>query len=570
MPNSAENEEIHLSNALQAYISGEFKSIASAAAHFGVSKHKLNNRKHGILSKKGCTPVNKALNDSQEKSLIRWIELLNSVYTPPTALDIESAANRILQSCGSDRRVSKMYGYDFVRRLPPHITLCTQKPMEKARIEAEVYSKLIHWYEVFGNFLKRNKIQSNELYNWDETGFQLGIGTKENVISTRQNETIGTGEIGQNITGIECISADGWVMHPWFLIRGVEQMDDWYDGDDSMNHYKIIKPTTKGWTDDLTAVQWLLDFHHTTKRRVTKGRPRVLVMDNHGSHGTPEFEHICQSYNIIPYWFIPKMTHRCQPLDGKPFSILKQKFRRMNNEVERWGGDADDKRNFFRIIKTVRKETFKSSTIKSSFKDTGLWPFNAKIVPDQIDPHWDNEPIVQFFGHTPSPETEILSSITNSPPDSHQRFSKIEDKLETLFENDELDLPKVQKHITRAISGGKAMVQELNLAKQTIKKLQSHKMPTPKSRRILKGASKSPLSSISGNARVQRRSHLESRADIRFEDDVAIRRDHWRCAHEAFQEKQNASGITDHIDVNNELYFFIDREGTEAENQGWN
>lgn len=61
MPNSAENEEIHLSNALQAYISGEFKSIASAAAHFGVSKHKLNNRKHGILSKKGCTPVNKAL-----------------------------------------------------------------------------------------------------------------------------------------------------------------------------------------------------------------------------------------------------------------------------------------------------------------------------------------------------------------------------------------------------------------------------------------------------------------------------------------------------------------------------
>jgi hypothetical protein len=100
-------------------------------------------------------------------------ELLNSVYTPPTALDIEGAANRILQHCGSDRQVSKtcrsepqcckmrfaapsmskavggvytelsnsiqMYGYLFIARLPPHITLRTQKPMEKARIEAELH-----------------------------------------------------------------------------------------------------------------------------------------------------------------------------------------------------------------------------------------------------------------------------------------------------------------------------------------------------------------------------------------------------------------------------------------------
>jgi hypothetical protein len=36
-------------------------------------------------------------------------------------------------------------------------------------------------FTVFGQFLKKNKIQAHELYNWDETGFQLGVGTKENV-----------------------------------------------------------------------------------------------------------------------------------------------------------------------------------------------------------------------------------------------------------------------------------------------------------------------------------------------------------------------------------------------------
>ncbi|KAJ5835639.1 hypothetical protein N7447_001665 [Penicillium robsamsonii] len=374
MPISSEKEEILLSNALEAYKSGQFNSIQAAASHFGVSKWKLRNRKDGRTNGKGRIATKKALDPSQEASLIRWIELLNSVYTPPTALDIEGAANRILQHCGSDRQVSKMYGYQFIARLPPHITLRTQKPMEKARIEAELHGELVHWYKVFGQFLKKNKIQAHELYNWDETGFQLGIGTKENVASTRERETIATGGIGQNITGIKCISADGWVMHPWFLMRGSEQMEDWYDNDNDPSNYRVIKPTTKGWTDDKTAIQWLLDFHYTTKKRVTKGRPRVLVMDNHGSHGTPEFEYICQSLNIIPWWFIPKLTHRCQPLDGKPFSVLKQKFRKKNNEIVRWGGDVDDKRHFLQMIKTVRKDTFKARTVKSSFYDTGIWP----------------------------------------------------------------------------------------------------------------------------------------------------------------------------------------------------
>ncbi|KAJ5840176.1 uncharacterized protein N7525_005364 [Penicillium rubens] len=311
MPISSEKEEILLSNAVEAYKSGQFKSIQAAASHFGVSKWKLRNRSNGTPSKNGRTATNKALNQSQERSLIRWIELLNSVYTPPTALDIEGAANRILQHYGSDRQVSKMYGYQFIARLPPHITLRTQKPIEKARIEAELYSEL------------------------DETGFQLGVGTKENVASTRENKTIATGGIGQNITSIECISADSWVIHPWFLMCGSEQIEDWFDGDNDPSNYRVIKPTAKGWTDDKTAIQWLLDFYYTTKKRVAKGRPRVLVIDNHSSHGTPEFEYLCQSLNIIPWWFIPKLTHRCQPLDSKPFSVLKQKFRKKNNKIVR-------------------------------------------------------------------------------------------------------------------------------------------------------------------------------------------------------------------------------------------
>lgn len=170
------------------------------------------------------------------------------------AKDIEAAANRILKYGGSDRRVGKMYGYQFIARLPPHINLRTQKPKEKARMEAEMYGLLVHWYKVYGQFLQDHQIQPNELYNWDETGFQLGQGIEQNVASTRKNEDIGTGGYGQNITGIERICADGWVIHPWFLIRGSEHIEDWYDGDMNVEYYRVIKPTDKGWTDDETAL----------------------------------------------------------------------------------------------------------------------------------------------------------------------------------------------------------------------------------------------------------------------------------------------------------------------------
>ncbi len=62
MPISSEKEETLLLNALEAYKSGQFKSIQSAAAHYGVSKWKLRNRKDGRTNGKGRTATRKVLN----------------------------------------------------------------------------------------------------------------------------------------------------------------------------------------------------------------------------------------------------------------------------------------------------------------------------------------------------------------------------------------------------------------------------------------------------------------------------------------------------------------------------
>lgn len=146
MSQSSQKEKVLLSKALKAYSNGQFTSIPKAAAHFGVSKHKLYGRKTGKLGLSARPATNSTLTNLQQRALITWIELLNSVNIAPIAKDIEWAANHLLIQAGSDVRVGKMYGYRFIKRLPQHISLIRQKPMEKARIEAELLGRLTHWY----------------------------------------------------------------------------------------------------------------------------------------------------------------------------------------------------------------------------------------------------------------------------------------------------------------------------------------------------------------------------------------------------------------------------------------
>ena len=104
-------------------------------------------------------------------------------------------------------------------------------------------------------------------------------------------------------------------------------------------------------------------------------------------------------------------------------------------------------------------------------------------------------------------------------------------------------------------------MQDLNLANSTIKKIQQHKILIPKSRRIIKGTSKSPLSSIQNNLKIRRRCIDESRQDIRFDLRTTRISDYWRRANEALKEKEEAIGGTDYIDINNEHFNMLNQDG---------
>ena len=110
-------------------------------------------------------------------------------------------------------------------------------------------------------------------------------------------------------------------------------MDSWYRGRLS-NHESIHLPDT-GFTSDTGVYRFLQHFlkhigaYPSANLAVDSGAQpdanpgtnlgadqpyKLLLMDNHGSHLTPEFIQLAKQHNIIAFTFPAHLTHACKLL----------------------------------------------------------------------------------------------------------------------------------------------------------------------------------------------------------------------------------------------------------------
>jgi hypothetical protein len=107
-----------------------------------------------------------------------------------------------------------------------------QKPQEKERLNAEDIGLLQHWFECLERFI--TQIPPVNIYNFDETGLQLGQGKSQKVVTTKPTQAVKgnpTGDIGELVSAIECIAADGFTVTPYFIFKGTYHLERWYDSD---------------------------------------------------------------------------------------------------------------------------------------------------------------------------------------------------------------------------------------------------------------------------------------------------------------------------------------------------
>lgn len=122
-------------------------------------------------------------------------------------------------------------------------------------------------------------------------------------------------------------------------------------------------------------------FDDQTKHKNDK--VRVLFVDGHASHCTLPFLRYAKAHNIIVISYPPHATHALQGLDVACFGSLKTNWAKERGKWEEENGTKVRKSEFLQVYGPAREQTFTKPTILSSFRRTGIVPFDPSVITKQ-------------------------------------------------------------------------------------------------------------------------------------------------------------------------------------------
>jgi hypothetical protein len=183
------------------------------------------------------------------------------------------------------------------------------------------------------------------------------------------------------LTAIEAVSASGRTIPPVIIIQGKYYIESWYR--ERLHQKEVILLLENGFTDDQLTFRFLQHFIEYTKAGPSEPS-KLLLMDNHGSHLTPEFILLVRRNNVIPYSFPSHLTHCMQPCDIGIFQPMKHWHdKAIQHALETLDFDYTIS-SFLRDMPKIRTQTLRKITIKYTFEHVGMWPVNSHKVLEKM------------------------------------------------------------------------------------------------------------------------------------------------------------------------------------------
>ena len=236
-------------------------------------------------------------------------------------------------------------------------------------------------------------IYNEDKWNFNETGFRLGIARSDWVITLADNkfskdpdnrESLTVSKDPDNresLTAIECINGAGGSIPSFLILSGLIIQGSW--AENNLNDRVMLSTAETGYSNNRLSIEWLKYFDkHSLKSQ--KGAYRLLMMDGYGSHHTIEFIEYCIEAKIIPFGLPPHTTYLLQLLDVVVFQSLKHCHVEAVKDAIAHGDETFNKVEFLNALNSFRNKAFKVSTIKSAWKAVGIIPFDPSVVFDKL------------------------------------------------------------------------------------------------------------------------------------------------------------------------------------------
>src|SRR5450432_3088622 len=224
-------QEGRIALASEALKQGYFTSFRAAARAYDVSWKTLSRRARGQLSRRDRRSPNCKLTATEELTLVQWILSMDQRGLAPRPDSVRQMADLLLQKRSNSNsnpisQVGQNWVYNFVQR---HKALQTRynRKYDYQRAKCEDPQVIKDWFRLVKNMIAKYGIQEEDIYNFDETGFQMGVILTTKVItgSERSNRPVAMQPSNREwVTAIDCISTAGWSLLLVIIFEGKVHM----------------------------------------------------------------------------------------------------------------------------------------------------------------------------------------------------------------------------------------------------------------------------------------------------------------------------------------------------------
>ena len=169
---------------MQAIKEGHIRSVRGAATSYDVDPETLRRRIQGMTSRRDCVPKPRKLTPYEESALVQYILNLDSRGFPPRPQAVQDMADLLLSERG-ESPVGKNWTTNFIKRRMEIKSKFSRK-YDYKRAKCEDPKIIEGWFSLVRNTVVKYGILEQDIYNFDEAGFAMGVIATAKVVTSSE------------------------------------------------------------------------------------------------------------------------------------------------------------------------------------------------------------------------------------------------------------------------------------------------------------------------------------------------------------------------------------------------
>ncbi|KAL2696030.1 hypothetical protein AAEP93_003330 [Penicillium crustosum] len=170
--------------AMKAIQNGRITTVAATARSFDVPRTTLPDRLKGTPNLYKARGTGYKFTQLEEESIQDWLISMDQRGTALTIAILKDMANLLLKHRGDDtpKTVSKNWPTQYIKR-HPRLSSRFSRKYDYKRALIEDPNIIIEWFKLIERTITQYSITSDNIYNFDESGFAIGISATTKVIT---------------------------------------------------------------------------------------------------------------------------------------------------------------------------------------------------------------------------------------------------------------------------------------------------------------------------------------------------------------------------------------------------